>query len=134
MTEYIDHEPIHELDYDGEIGNNMGYHLFGHVDHDTVEAFMAFIEQEYGYPEWSPVGGWDVEHTYVRKVPIRDGGGSRYVYTGTPARGAYAVTKIERYSFWMHWCHNHPLDGATTGILEANVSDAAASGTGGMYW
>ena len=120
------YEGIHEVDFDGEFGNLMGFHLRGHGhDPDDIDRYLDELAYENGYDEQFPVE-WEVREDWVRKVPVRPAGGHRFVYTGKPARGAAAVTVIERPWGWEHWCVHHPLERAMTGIPVGRISDGEA--------
>lgn len=121
MTKYP--EEIHEDDGD-ELGGLMGWHLDGHVDLAAVEAFMVSedVEEAFdGVHRYAP-RGFDVEHTYVRKVPAEYGW--RYQYARSPGRGLHPVTRIQANVDWEHWCINHPDEIAAVGIDARRVADA----------
>lgn len=101
----VDWEVVYEDDGD-DLGWPMALHLFGHgLDLDTVENTLdqASDEEAFDAPE-----GWDLEETYVRKVPASYGW--RFVYTGSPGRGATAVTLATPARVPAHWCWRHPFE------------------------
>lgn len=95
------------LEDDGdELGYPMALHLFGHgLDLDTIQDTLdqAADEESIDAPE-----GWDLEETYVRKVPASYGW--RFAYTGAPGRGATAVTVATPARVPAHWCWKHPFE------------------------
>lgn len=112
-------DEIHEDDGDGGFYGLMGWLLYGDVDALDIEHFMGSEDMD----EHSPDGGsWDVEEMYVRKVPNQNGGW-RYAFTGGPGRGARKCVRVERHTFWGHWCVNHIYEPASTGVPVAQVSD-----------
>ena len=118
MSMTLDHEVVYECDGD-ELGWPMALHLRGHgLDIDRVEDNLDRLVDEESI---SASEGWDLEETYVRKVPAPFG--FRYVYTGGPGRGAYAVTVATPASVPRHWCWRHPFEPGTTGYPIANIAD-----------
>ncbi len=114
-------DPIHELESDGECGPLMGWLLYGDVDHDDIELFMADYDVEDVFPEGHD-GGFEVTEEYVRKVPIRHTGGYRYVYSG-PGRGARKCVRVETANVARHWCWKHPYEPARTGFPSSQFID-----------
>lgn len=109
-------EDVYEWDGDGP-GSHMGWLLYGDVDCDDVDLFLADAAEQH------PDGGdWNViMDTYVRKVPRPDG--FIFAYTNTPGRGARKCVRIERHWFWGYWCTNHPYEPASTGFPVSQVAD-----------
>lgn len=115
-------EEIREMEGDEVGGSVIGFHLYGDVDHDDIELFMADEDLN----EWFPTGvdgGWEITETYVRKVPLRDGGGYRFVYATGPGPGASKVVRLEPNHSWGFWCMNHIYEPASTSIPIEQVSN-----------
>lgn len=119
-------DDIYECDEYGEIGDRMGWLLYGSVTPEDVE---QFINEDWDvldatHPEYgNHAGNFDAIECYVRKVPTQDGGGWRYAYTGSPGPGARKCVRVEFYSSWGRWCVNHPYEPASTGVPVTQVSD-----------
>lgn len=102
-----------------DLGYPMALHLFGHdLDLDTVENTLDQASDEEGLdaPE-----GWDLEETYVRKVPAPYGW--RFAYTGSPGRGATVVTVATPAGVPAHWCWKHPFEPWASGQHISNMID-----------
>lgn len=122
--------PDYDEIYDDPDGSLMGYLLYPagpgeDITCEDVEFFLAGehteMHGEYDYEghPTAPEGGWEITECYVRKVPGPDGYGGTwmtYHYQDHPGRGARRCVRVEKHSFWGHWCHNHIDEPATTGI------------------
>lgn len=115
----IDLDPIYETDGD-ELGGLLGWLLYGDVDLDDIELFMASEDVADHFPD-GVAGGWEIFETYVRKVPRVFG--YEYVYTSGPGRGARKATRIEQNHSWGYWCINHIWEPASIGIPVEQVAD-----------
>ncbi|MEG9248027.1 hypothetical protein V6S67_08010 [Arthrobacter sp. Soc17.1.1.1] len=105
-------------------GDFLGVHLVGHVPFEDVDLFVAY--QCGDWLDRSELRGYDVTHTYCRKVPIRTEygvEGMRFQYQDSPGRGAQAVTRVEANRDWERWCVNHPHELAQTGVHKDTVAE-----------
>lgn len=114
----LDYEEVYECDGD-ELGWPMSLHFFGHgLDLDLVQHSLDVASDEVGMDAGE---GWDLEETFVRKVPASFGW--RFAYTGGPGRGATAVTLARLASTPAHWCWKHPFEPWSTGFPIAQMID-----------
>ena len=117
-------EPEHTQIYETDDGWLMGWNIHGHISLEDVDTFLAMTADEWlSKPE---PRGFDVTHTYVRQVPMRDEygvGQMRYQYQDHPGRGAKAVTRVEANRDWERWCVNHPHELAQTGVHKDTVAE-----------
>lgn len=127
----LDFDVVYEDDGD-ELGYPMALHLMGHGHHlDEVQAALDQAADELGMVAGE---GWDIEETFVRKVPAPFGW--RFAYTGSRGRGASAVTLATPARVPAHWCWRHPFEPWSTGFPVANITDApmpCASPDGYLY-
>ena len=120
MSDVLDFEVVREFDGD-ELGWPMALHFFGHgLDLDDIQESLDRLEDDGEIP-MSPTDGWDLEETYVRKVPATFGW--RFAYTKAPGRGARAVTLTSPARVAAHWCWKHPFEPWATGFPVANIVD-----------
>lgn len=110
-------EVVLEVDGD-ELGWPMALHLFGHgLDLDDVQNALDQASDEEAF---EATEGWDLEETYVRKVPASFGW--RFVY-GSRGRGATAVTVATPARVPAHWCWRHPFEPWASGHPIAHMID-----------
>jgi hypothetical protein len=115
-------DEVYELDYDGEVGGILGFHLRGHGHSpDVIDRFLNVELPEFFDTEDPVPTEWEVTETWARKVPIPSTGGWRYAYCNG-GRGAYPITLVEPRGWW-YWCVNHPDERATIGVSATRVVD-----------
>lgn len=127
--QYPEYDEVRE-DYDGELGNLMGWDLHGHLPFEDVDLFLAVMDWDYG--DTDPSGDFEVEHLWRCTVPAHDLEGNEiddywsYDYSTEESEGRIPVTRV--WSSWItrYWCINHPMEPYNVGVPASSIVDGEA--------